>query len=98
MAHSQDERGWWSKWVPASHQQLVAEMPGLDKLSNAARMKRAHQRRQKQMKKWQEWVRYERAGNPNRTTVRKKTSPTITDFEKGVLLTNLVLRNDCDGG
>ena len=98
MAHSQDEREWWNKWVSASHPQLLAEMPGLDKLSNAARLRRANQRRLKQLKKWQELVRYERASNPNGTTVRKKTAPTITDFEKGVLLADMVQKNDRNGG
>lgn len=98
MTHSQDERERWDSWVPATHAQLLGEMPALDKLSNAARLKRASQRRLKQLKKWQEWVRYERASNPNGTTVRKKTSPTIIDFENGALLADMVQKNDRNGG
>ena len=98
MAHSQEERGWWNQWVAATHTQLQSEMPGLDKLSNAARLRRAKQRRTKQLKKWQEWVRYERASNSNGTTTRKKTSPSICDFEKRSLLADMVQRGDRDGG
>lgn len=79
----------------ASHEELLAEMPKLEKLSNAARLKHAKKRRQKQLKKWQEWLRVERATNG--TSLRRKCEQQI-GFQQEAVLNDLVARNDIIGG
>ena len=79
----------------ASHEELLGEMPKLEKLSNAARLKHAKKRRQKQLKKWQEWLRVERATNG--TSQRRTCQPQI-GFQQEAVLNDLVARNDIIGG
>ena len=79
----------------ASHEELLTEMPKLEKLSNAARLKHAKKRRQKQLKKWQEWLRVERATNG--TSQRRKCEQQI-GFQQEAVLNDLVARNDIIGG
>lgn len=79
----------------ATHEELVAELPKLEKLSNAARLSRAKKRRQKQLKKYQEWVRLDRQTNG---TVLKRRTPVELRIEEGALLNDLVARNDIIGG
>lgn len=78
-----------------SHEELIAEMPKLEKLSNAARLKHAKKRRQKQIKRWQEWLRVERATNG--TSLRRRCEPRV-DFQQSAVLNELVARNDIIGG
>ena len=79
----------------ASHEELVAELQKLEKLSHAARLKHAKKRRLKQLKKYQEWVRYDR--QTSGTVARKRTAVKI-NFENSAVLTDLVSRNDLIGG
>lgn len=71
----------------ASHEELLAELPKLEKLSNAARLKLARKRRQKQLKKYQETVRVT-------TSALQKKGTTKVSFSSNSLLHDLVLRND----
>lgn len=80
-----------------SHDELVAELPKLEKLSNAARLKHAKKRRQKQLKRWQDWVRQERHSTGGSTIARKRI-PQVIDFEKRAQLAEMVARNDIIGG
>ena len=79
----------------ATHEELIAELPKLEKLSNAARLKHAKKRRQKQLKKFTEQLRLDRQ------TVGaslKKRTPQKINFEEGALLCDFVSRNDIIGG
>ena len=80
-----------------SHDELVDELPKLEKLSNAARLKHAKKRRQKQLKRWQDWLRQERGSRVGSTILRKQSPPKI-DFEKPAQLAEMVSRNDIIGG
>ena len=77
------------------HEELVDELPKLEKLSNAARLKHAKKRRQKQLKRWQEWIRQERATNGS---ILRKRSENKIAIEDAALLNDLVTRNDIIGG
>ena len=79
----------------ASHEELIAEMDKLEKLSHTARLKLAKKRRMKQLKKFQEWVRVDRQTVGSIT--QKRGTPVIS-FENGSLLNDLVSRNDLIGG
>ena len=79
----------------ASHEELIAELVKLEKLSHAARLKHAKKRRLKQLKKYQEWVRYDRQTN---ATVSRKRIPAVLDFENAAVLNDLVSRDDRIGG
>lgn len=79
----------------ASHEELVAELVKLEKLSHAARLKHAKKRRQKQLKKYQECLRFDRQTS-QRTS--KKRTPSKIDFENSAVLNDLVSRNDLIGG
>lgn len=79
----------------ASHDELVAELQKLEKLSHAARLKHAKKRRLKQLKKYQEWLRYDRQTSG---TVTKKRTLAKINFEDGAVLNDLVSRNDLIGG
>lgn len=79
----------------ASHDELLAEMQKLEKLSHAARLKHAKKRRLKQLKKYQDWVRLDRQ---TVGSVTKKRTPPAISFESGSLLNDLVSRNDMIGG
>ena len=79
----------------ASHEELVAELQKLEKLSHAARLKHAKKRRLKQLKKYQEWVRYDRQTSGS---IAKKKNPSVVNFENNAVLNDLVSRNDLIGG
>ncbi len=79
----------------ATHEELVGELPKLEKLSNAARLKHARKRRSKQLKCWKDWLRQERATNGS--MLRRRNEPQL-QFEDRALLTDLVNRNDIIGG
>lgn len=80
----------------ASHEELISELPKLDKLSNAARLKQAKKRRSKQLKKYQEYVRQQRALSSTSVggSIMKKRSSTRVIFEKGSILNDMVSRNE----
>lgn len=79
----------------ASHEELVAEMQKLEKLSHAARLKHAKKRRLKQLKKFQDWVRVDKQ---TVGSISKKRVAPVINFENGSLLNDLVSRNDLIGG
>ena len=79
----------------ASHEELVAELQKLEKLSHAARLKHAKKRRQKQLKKYTDWLRYDRQTS---ASVSKKRAAAKINFENSAVLTDLVSRNDLIGG
>lgn len=79
----------------ASHEELIAELQKLEKLSHAARLKHAKKRRLKQLKKYQEWLRFDRQSSG---TVSRKKSPMAIGFEDSAVLNDLVSRNDLIGG
>ncbi len=79
----------------ASHEELVAELEKLEKLSHAARLKHAKKRRQKQLKKYQDLVRTDRQ---TLGSVTKKRTPPVISFENSAVLNDLVARNDIVGG
>jgi ankyrin repeat protein len=74
----------------ASHEELLAEMPKLEKMSNAARLKLAKKRRALQMKRFLEMTRC--SGG----TQSKKKSSTKVNFEKCSLLHDAVQRNNME--
>ena len=76
----------------ASHDELVAELPKLERLSNAARLKLAKKHRQKQLKKYQEYTRV------TRQVSRSERSPTCVNFDQNCLLQDAVTRNDSSEG
>ena len=82
--------------IMATHEELVAELPRLDKLSNAARLKHAKKRRLKQLKRYQEYVRQQRALSATASTGgnMKKRAPTRVSFENGSILGDMVSRNE----
>ena len=85
----------------ATHEELVVELPKLDKLSNAARLKHAKKRRLKQLKRYQEYVRQQRAlastpstaGVSGGNIMRRRKAPRIA-FEDGSILSDMVSRNE----
>lgn len=81
----------------ASHEELIAELQKLEKLSHAARLKHAKKRRLKQLKRYQEWLRFDRQSTGTGTVSRRK-SPVAIGFEDSAVLNDLVSRNDLIGG
>ena len=81
----------------ASHEELINELPKLDKLSNAARLKTAKKHRFRQLKKYQEWVRQERASTGGATFMKKRNAVRVV-LEDGAMLSDMVGRNDIIGG
>ena len=81
----------------ATHEELISELPRLDKLSNAARLKHARKRRSKQLKRYQEYIRQERAqaviSGSSSSSMKKRTSSKVT-FEEGSILNDMVSRNE----
>ena len=75
----------------------MAELPKLDKLSNAARLKHAKKRRLKQLKRYQDCVRQQRALAASASTggggARRRKSSKIA-FEEGSVLGDMVSRNE----
>ena len=84
----------------ASHEELVAELPRLEKLTNAQRQKKAKTRRKKQLQKWREWEQ-NTAQTDNFTatgSVRIKDKDQKTKFSNNAHLNEAVMRNDCSEG
>ena len=79
----------------ASHEELVAELPKLEKMSNAARLKLARKRRLKQLKKNQELTRREKETGQY---VPRAKLPNKINFISQALLHEAVCRNDCSEG
>lgn len=81
----------------ATHEELISELPRLDKLSNAARLKHAKKRRTKQLKKYQENVRQQRAlaatGSTASSGAKKRRTSRVA-FEDGSILNDMVSRNE----
>lgn len=76
----------------ATHEELVAELPKLEKLSNAARLKLAKKRRVKQLKKFQEYTRV------SRQMSRSERTATKINFAQNALLHDAVTRDDVTEG
>lgn len=73
----------------AGHEELVAELPKLDKMSNATRLKLAKKRRSRQLKRYQDTVRTGGLSSP----ATKKAPPKVT-FVQCALFHEAVLQND----
>ena len=78
----------------ASHEELVLELPKLEKMSNAARLKLAKKRRLRQLKKYQDTVRRERETGQ----LFNERTPFKIDFIADALLHEAVIRNDLTEG
>ena len=76
----------------ADHEELIEEMPKLEKMSNAARLKLAKKRRQRQLKRYTETER----GRP--PPGRSKRSSTRINFEEAALLHDAVQQNNIEEG
>ncbi len=82
-----------------SHEELVRELPNLEKLSNAARQKLAKKRRVKQLKKFQELLRMQRQTSASGAgSMLKRQSQPLIKMESGAVLNDMVARNDIIGG
>lgn len=82
-----------------THDELVRELPNLEKLSNAARQKLAKKRRTKQLKKYQEWLRLQRQTSVSEGgSVLSKKSPPVIKMEREAVLNDMIARNDIIGG
>ena len=79
----------------ASHEELVTELPKLERMSNAARLKLAKKRRVKQLKKNQDLTRREK--ETGQFVSRHKSSIKI-NFVREALLHEAVFRNDVSEG
>ncbi|XP_011409906.2 PREDICTED: protein phosphatase 1 regulatory subunit 16A-like [Amphimedon queenslandica] len=74
----------------ADHEELIEEMPKLEKMSNAARLKLAKKRRQKQLKRYTETERGRpHSGKSNKTKTR-------INFEEAALLHDAVQQNNIE--
>ena len=73
----------------ASHEELVAELPKLDKMSNATRLKLAKKRRSRQLKRYQDTVRTGGLYSP-----KSKKMPAKVTFVQYALFHEAVLQND----
>lgn len=85
----------------ASHEELLAEMPKLEKLSNAQRLKHAKKRRQKQLKKWQDTERGYRQSQVSITSegsIRRNTRENLVKFDEDARLRDAINRKDADEG
>ncbi len=74
-----------------SHEELVAELPKLEKMSNVARLKLAKKRRMKQLKRNQELTRRERETGQYVSHTKPHTK---INFINEALLHEAVCRND----
>ena len=79
------------KKIMASHEELVAELARLERMSKKAREKLAKKRRVNQLKKWD---RYDRQASK----VAEKRTPAKVSFDENTVLGDLVARNDLVGG
>jgi len=87
----------------ASHEELIAEMPKLEKLSNAQRLKHAKKRRLKQLKKWQETERLLRQSSVQSmsiadASIRRSTRQRLVNFHEDAMLRDAINRNDAEEG
>lgn len=85
----------------ASHEELLAEMPKLEKLSNAQRLKHAKKRRQKQLKRWQDSERNLRQSQISVTSeasIRRAPKNNLVKFDEDARLRDAINRKDADEG
>ena len=73
----------------ASHEELLAELPKLEKLSHAARLKRAKKRREEQLKKYKATL---------SSMIKRDKTPANIQFELNAVLHDVVTRNDVKNG
>ena len=78
----------------ASHEELVAELPKLEKMSNAQRQKHAKKRRKKQLVKWREWEQTMGDVYVSGGTLRMKERERLIHFDSGSHLNEAVMRDD----
>ncbi len=83
-----------------SHEELSRELPGLEKLSNAARQKLAKKRRCKQLKKFNDLLRLQRqtSAGAGAGSMLKRANPPKIIIENGAVLNDMIARNDIIGG
>lgn len=88
----------------ADHQDLVAEIPSVERMGTQERLKQAKKRRSQQLKKW---VNYEKQldkdnskkakkGQPQKKHRRQKT--TKVRFKGNIMLLESAARNDLEDG
>lgn len=85
----------------ASHEELLAEMPKLEKLSNAQRLKHAKKRRQRQLKRWQETERTLRQSHlsiSSEASIRRASRKILVTFDEDARLRDAINRKDADEG
>ena len=82
----------------ASHEELMAELPKLEKMSNAQRQKHAKKRRKKQLVKWREWEQTEGEPYTPGATLRMKERERRLHFDSGSHLNEAVMRDDLAEG
>lgn len=89
----------------ASHEELLAEMPKLEKLSNAQRLKHAKKRRQKQLKRWQDTERTLRQSQissqisvTSEASVFHQSRKSVVKFDEDARLRDAINRKDADEG
>ena len=85
----------------ASHDELLAEMPKLEKLSNAQRLKHAKKRRQRQLKRWQDTertLRQSRLSTSSEASIRRVSRKTVVTFNEDARLRDAINRKDADEG
>jgi len=81
-----------------SHEELVRELPSLEKLSNAARQKLAKKRRTKQLKKYNDLLRLQRQTSAASGSSQIRKRECKINIESGACLNDMVARNDIIGG
>lgn len=72
----------------------MAELPKLEKMSNAQRQKHAKKRRKKQLVKWREWEQTEGEPYTPGATLRMKERERRIHFDSGSHLNEAVMRDD----
>ena len=85
----------------ASHDELLAEMPKLEKLSNAQRLKHAKKRRQRQLKRWQDaerTLRQSRLSTSSEASIRRVSRKILITFNEDARLRDAINRKDADEG
>ena len=86
----------------ANHDELLSEMPKLERLSNAQRLKHAKKRRQKQLKRWLDSERALRQSSISvisEISVRRESSRKILiKFDEDARLRDAISRKDADEG
>ena len=85
----------------ASHDELLSEMPKLERLSNAQRLKHAKKRRQKQLKRYQDSERALRQSQisvTSETYMRRESRKILIKFDEDARLRDAINRKDADEG